>query len=495
MKKIKKLLAMIMAMTMVLGLGLTSFAAEYDPATITIENAGTGARFNKVQIVVANPETETGWDIVDDYFDEFKSDNAFGADADEQEVLKGMIYAATDGSAGVKIEDFDTKYAVALDAICAGITVPTADSGDASPLSANAAGVYVIRGFEEGYVYGTMSAYVSFGAYDKGQGVPTELVNTIVEAKRVPTETSKSSDDDDKVVAIGREVTYTITSTVPYIDPLELDEAEYTFTDKLSGAAYVLNNSNKVEVKVTTTGGFNKTYEVSPTSGIGEDEGKSILEIELTEILADNKYANDTITITYRATVTDLIVNNEASTGDGENESAFGDESEGLFTGSVTMTKYAEDGETTLAGAGFKVRKVTAGFGTSEDLTFKKISDGVYQYDPNGTETEVFTGDAGTVVLQGLDLGGYEFKETTAPEGYSINEETRVAVIELAEGIEEATKKNDVVNGSTSIMDTKLASLPSTGGIGTTIFTIGGCAIMIAAAALYFVNRRKSEEN
>ena len=45
------------------------------------------------------------------------------------------------------------------------------------------------------------------------------------------------------------------------------------------------------------------------------------------------------------------------------------------------------------------------------------------------------------------------------------------------------------------IVNTKLASLPSTGGIGTTIFTIGGCVIMIAAAALFFVNRRKSEEN
>ena len=58
-------------------------------------------------------------------------------------------------------------------------------------------------------------------------------------------------------------------------------------------------------------------------------------------------------------------------------------------------------------------------------------------------------------------------------------------------------KYNDfTVDGTgNKIPNTKLASLPSTGGIGTTIFTIGGCAIMIAAAALYFVNRRKSEEN
>ena len=48
--------------------------------------------------------------------------------------------------------------------------------------------------------------------------------------------------------------------------------------------------------------------------------------------------------------------------------------------------------------------------------------------------------------------------------------------------------------GVTGIKNTKLASLPSTGGIGTTIFTIGGCAIMIIAAGLFFATRRKTEK-
>lgn len=43
-----------------------------------------------------------------------------------------------------------------------------------------------------------------------------------------------------------------------------------------------------------------------------------------------------------------------------------------------------------------------------------------------------------------------------------------------------------------SIPNTKLTALPSTGGVGTTIFTLGGCAIMILAAGLYFAMRRKS---
>nr|WP_300789828.1 SpaA isopeptide-forming pilin-related protein [uncultured Acetatifactor sp.] len=49
-------------------------------------------------------------------------------------------------------------------------------------------------------------------------------------------------------------------------------------------------------------------------------------------------------------------------------------------------------------------------------------------------------------------------------------------------------------NTVANIPNTKLASLPSTGGIGTTIFTIGGCAIMIIAAGLFFATRRKTEK-
>jgi LPXTG-motif cell wall-anchored protein len=40
--------------------------------------------------------------------------------------------------------------------------------------------------------------------------------------------------------------------------------------------------------------------------------------------------------------------------------------------------------------------------------------------------------------------------------------------------------------------DTTLSALPATGGIGTTIFTVLGCLIMIAAAGMYFASRRKS---
>ena len=59
------------------------------------------------------------------------------------------------------------------------------------------------------------------------------------------------------------------------------------------------------------------------------------------------------------------------------------------------------------------------------------------------------------------------------------------------------TNENNKGEGIVSygdIVNTKLVALPSTGGIGTTIFTIGGCAIMIVAAGLFFATRRKAEK-
>ena len=98
-------------------------------------------------------------------------------------------------------------------------------------------------------------------------------------------------------------------------------------------------------------------------------------------------------------------------------------------------------------------------------------------------ETEDSTED-GKLKIVGLDEGNYHFVEKVAPDGYSINDEGYTVTI-TRETAEDMTLDFE---------DTKLASLPETGGIGTTIFTVGGCIIMIAAAGLFFASRRKSSK-
>ncbi len=81
---------------------------------------------------------------------------------------------------------------------------------------------------------------------------------------------------------------------------------------------------------------------------------------------------------------------------------------------------------------------------------------------------------------------------------YAVYEKTDVTTdvkTEVNEGAGTATGLKELNGDSvSSIPNTKLAALPSTGGIGTTIFTIGGCAIMIAAAGLFFATRRKADK-
>ena len=89
----------------------------------------------------------------------------------------------------------------------------------------------------------------------------------------------------------------------------------------------------------------------------------------------------------------------------------------------------------------------------------------------------------GKVIAKGLDDGEYKIVEEKAPAGYSVV------------SVDNAT----ITNGTNptvevDVADTQLHSLPHTGGIGTTIFTIAGCVIMIAAAGLFFATRRKTQK-
>ena len=88
--------------------------------------------------------------------------------------------------------------------------------------------------------------------------------------------------------------------------------------------------------------------------------------------------------------------------------------------------------------------------------------------------------DDGLVSFDGLDAGTYYLKETAAPEGYVCSDE--VVLIEIPEQ----------VNGD-NIASVRFANslIPHTGGMGTTLFSIVGGALIVMAGTIFVISRRK----
>lgn len=495
MSKVKKVFAIILSMAMILGMSITTFAAPKESATITVNNADNAQLF-MVQIIEADQKTATGWSFTE------AAKNAFtqAFSQDEQTIIHSLID--------------QTVNSETLSKALHNININTPfKNGDA----VNSAGLYAIKATEKGYSYNIMTAYVGF---DEVKNEDEEVINeypslmdTEVDAKKSPLTIEKSVDDEDGYYAFGQILTYTIETYVPYMNPNEVNKT-FEVLDELYNANYYLAGEGSI-AKVELDG------EEEPIGNaeafrIREPEGDEFFTegftIDLSNLITnDNSNAGKMVTITYTVKVQgstspqDIWNNAVWHIGDDSSDT----EQVRLHTGNIYLTKYNEDETEKLAGAGFEVSKADSSGGYSEPLKFKKIVDGVYAFAPEAGEgdyvTEIFTAtedipytiQKGEVYIFGLDAGTYRFTETTAPEGYSINKNPVTATLD-----EDSYKNdgNDRTRGITifyaeyvKMIDTKLSALPSTGGIGTTIFTIGGCVIMIAAAGLYFANRRRQE--
>ena len=494
MKKMKKLFAVLLTLAMVLGMSMTTFAKDdNNNPTITVNHASENAKFAIKKLVKADPTKETGWTFETGVYDTYFK-TAFN-EVDEQTIIKAMIYAkdSTD-TKGQEMSGFAGMYADALKAVYNDMPATAPDTAVGSPISVTeGVGVYFVKGYEAGYTYNPMAAYIKFGSYNTATGVPGDPEDVSIDAKRIKQTISKSAKDADRVTAIGKTETFFVDSEVPFIPTTDTNRF-YIFNDTITGATYTTvaegDNQGKVKLTVTIGSGASATQQTFYGTVTDNGNGTQSVKADLSSLLENNAYANKSIRIEYTALVTKTKVGNDAEMGDGTNDgkTKFGSDHEDLFTGSLTMTKYAQNGTTTLSGAGFEVFDQN-----NNKLKFDRESDGVYVYNPNGSVTEVFTKADGTVTVKGLECGIYTMKETTAPDGYSLNTETKNFEIKLVAGKDKAESETDIINGVNTINDTKLSALPSTGGIGTTIFTIAGCVIMIAAAGLFFASRKKSD--
>ena len=134
--------------------------------------------------------------------------------------------------------------------------------------------------------------------------------------------------------------------------------------------------------------------------------------------------------------------------------------------------------------------------------------DGTYTVAPSGYEgTTTYVIEAGTTTIKGLDDSiDYYLYETKAPEGYNLLKDAvkfRITVEYNTDGskVDKDYPTVEVDNGvaskklSTDVINNAGSSLPSTGGIGTTIFYVVGVVLMLGAGVLLITKRRMSAKH
>lgn len=289
----------------------------------------------------------------------------------------------------------------------------------------------------------------------------------------------------------------------------QLGAQNYVLHDKMTeGLTFDKNSVNvtlhKKATNVDETLGTNADYNVEITN-LEKTDPKCTFHINFTQTLCDRLAANDTITVTYSATLNE----NAVIAGEGnknETKLKYGDSQE--TQPSVTNTKtfkmdvfkfYKDKNDSTtikgLAGATFKLTKDSK---DANNITFVKTSNetatnDVYRVakkDETGTVTTITSPKSGKFTIQGLGAGTYYLTETQQPDGY--NKLSGPVTVVIDENGKVMVKKGANLEDATEVkVENKTGTvLPSTGGAGTTMIYLIGAVLVLGSGVVLATKRR-----
>lgn len=160
-----------------------------------------------------------------------------------------------------------------------------------------------------------------------------------------------------------------------------------------------------------------------------------------------------------------------------------------VYTYQLNNTKYHDEDKpgNELEGAGFRLYSDEA---CNNEIKLKKNNDGTYSRDfsTGASGVEMISDNKGQFNVKGLDAGTYYLKETTPPKDYNACADKEI-VISATHDVNHVSLSGNL---STTIINKKDGgiTLPSTGGIGTTIFYVVGGGLMVAAIVLLVTKKR-----
>lgn len=306
----------------------------------------------------------------------------------------------------------------------------------------------------------------------------------------LPDSTNRAYDYYDKYSVIFHD---TLSDGITYDKDDELDSVVI----KSNGNTYNITDSSKYTIDTTDL----------------ESQNSFVVNIDVKACAKDAGFdLNDgaTITVTYTAHLNDKAYVNTAGgstsninkvyltySNNPKDESSIGKTPEStpvyVYTYQLNNTKYHDDDNpnNVLAGAGFRLYSDEACH-DEDEIKLKMNDDDTYSRDfsTEGKGVEMISGQDGQFNVKGLDAGTYYLKETKTPDGYSA-----CKVIPVT--IKADHSRNDQVNLEGSNLTNDIVNikaggitLPSTGGIGTTLFYVVGGGLMVAAIVLLVTKKR-----
>lgn len=532
-KAIKKLLAALLAVAMVCAMAIPAFAYNIK------EDINKDHSFEAFQIfkgdVEGNKISNATWGSnithPDDFLEKLKDAPIIGAQFQSIDATN-----ATDAATVQKVLAVISKWSnsdndsIAFARFVCKYLYPTAD---ANPTHA-AIGNHTLHFDDAGYYLIVDTTYFkpgdSYVAYNSFMLTVTQAnwnvdVTPKVEKPSVKKEVYDNQDGTSNEAgfgssadhAINEEFKFKLTATLPASNVHVYDYYDkYTviFNDTLS-EGITFDRLDTVEITNGTTSQVidsNKytLYEKQPYLTLGIDDVKTC---------ASGLNLNDgaTITVTYTAHLNDKAFVNTTSGSSTENKNSvqlqysnnpkdseaylgLTPESEvRVYTYQLNNTKYRDDDTTgnELAGAGFRLYSDEACTPEQEVKLYKK--DNFYYPIKDATDkaqdaVEMFSDEHGQFNVKGLDAGTYYLRETKTPDGYSACADKKIVI--SATHTEYNVALSGESNLNNKIINKKAGgiTLPSTGGIGTTLFYVIGGGLMAVAAVLLVTKKRMNNK-